>query len=627
MLGQVEKALTDQLKPVSPPSSWPVGGCRGLFGRSLVLLAGLLLVSAVSITDGADAPSAAAHNDGDGTSSLTVVGHEDFDFIDGPLGNTDVWVLDDFAYIGTRGTATGCANGTGVKIVDVSDPENPVFVNNIPKPQTQVNDVKAIRADTPFFHGDLLGHSNEDVCPGSTADSTGIELHDVSDPLNPVHLSSIRPLDSLFAFPLAVHNLYLFQRDEEVFVLLVTEGFFDNFQIWDITDPTSPVQRGTWGAEQICDPGTALCTDPISIIVTWLAQGRGTSANRFLHDVWASEDGETAYLPNWDAGMVILDISDVDNPLFVSSAPFAGPDDEGNSHAAVPARGGDLVIEASEDFDHQRLAVKVVDGPLSGSVFGGIEDVAGPPPPRFADVGIIGPVEAVFVGRGCDTNNFNFGDIPGIFDPYLNDPSGKVAVIRGGACTFASKLARAEAAGAMAVLIASSVPGADPLGNASFQNLGGIPGMFLSTADGDAFEASPTGNILVIDPDVLTFNPWGFVRIYDTSDPAHPVLLSTFHTTNSLNLTGPPDPRGAYSVHNVMVRGDTAFFSWYSDGVLALDISQPDAPREIARFNDTSPEFEAQNGGIQNVWGIFVGDDLIFASDRNGGLYILKDVS
>ncbi|KKL54373.1 hypothetical protein LCGC14_2266040, partial [marine sediment metagenome] len=71
MLGQVEKALADQLKPVSPPSSWPVGGCRGLFGRSLVLLAGLLLVAAVSITDSADAPSAAAHSDADATSSLT----------------------------------------------------------------------------------------------------------------------------------------------------------------------------------------------------------------------------------------------------------------------------------------------------------------------------------------------------------------------------------------------------------------------------------------------------------------------------------------------------------------------------------------------------------------------------
>ena len=579
------------------------------------------------IAGGRGTPPATAQGDGGGTAEFVLVGHEDFGFIDGPLGNTDVWAHNGFAYVGTRGNAVGCANGTGVKIVDVSDPENPVFVNNIPKPDTQVNDVKVISADTPFFRGDILGHSNEAVCPGSTADSTGIELYDVSDPLSPVHLSSIRPLDSLAGFPLGVHNLYLLQRDRELFVLLVTEGRFDNFQIWDITDPTRPAPRGTWGAEQVCDPTVADCSDPISIIVTWLARGRGTSANRFLHDVWASENGATAYLSNWDAGMVTLDISDVDRPMFLSAAPFAGPDDEGNSHAAVPARGGRLVVETSEDFDHERLAVTVVDGPLSGSAFGGLEDATGPPPPRFAEVGIVGPVEAVFVGRGCDTNSFSFGDVPGIVDPLLNDPTGKVAVVRTGACTFASKLARAEAAGAVAVLIASSEPGGAPSGSATFQNVGGIPAMFLSTADGDAFEASPTGNIVVIDPQVLAFNPWGFVRIYDTTDPAAPVLLSTFHTTNSLNLTGRPDPRGSYSAHNISVIGDTAFFSWYSDGVVVLDIGQPEAPREIARFNDTSPEFEVRNGGIQNVWGIIASDDLIFASDRNGGLYILKLIS
>jgi hypothetical protein len=417
------------------------------------------------------------------------------------------------------------------------------------------------------------------------------------------------------------------ERHKEVFALLVAEGLFDNFQIWDVTDPTNPVPRGTWGAERICDPAVAVCTDPISVIQTWLSRGRGTSTNRFLHDVWASDDGETAYLSNWDAGMVILDISDVDEPVFLSAAPFAGPDDEGNSHSAVPARGGRLVIETGEDFEHRRLAVKVVDGPLSGSVFGGVEDVAGPPPPRFADVGVIGPVEAVFVGRGCDTDNFNFGDEPGIFDPYLSDPTGKVAVIRSGSCSSASKLARAEAAGAVAVLVAGTVAGEGPRGDGAFQNVGGIPAMFLSAADGDTFEGNPTGAIVVIDPSIPTFNPWGFVRIYDTSDPADPVLLSTFHTTNSLNLGGPPDPRGTYSVHNAFVQGDTAFFSWYSDGVVVLDISQPDAPREIGRFNDTSSEFEARNGGIQNVWGVYVSGDLIFASDRNGGLYVLKLVS
>ena len=184
----------------------------------------------------------------------------------------------------------------------------------------------------------------------------------------------------------------------------------------------------------------------------------------------------------------------------------------------------------------------------------------------------------------------------------------------------------------MAALIARTSPGLGPLGNASFQGnllvdagFGNIPGMFIAAAAGDAFEASPTGNAVVIDPAVLTFNPWGFVRIWDYSDPTNPVLASTFNTVNSLNEAGPPDSRGTYSVHNVLVEGDNAYLSWYADGVLVLDISDPYNPVEVARYHGVGPEFEAQNGGSQDVWGIYKEPEsaLIYASDRNGGLYVL----
>ena len=93
-----------------------------------------------------------------------------------------------------------------------------------------------------------------------------------------------------------------------------------------------------------------------------------------------------------------------------------------------------------------------------------------------------------------------------------------------------------------------------------------------------------------------------------------------------IDKNGPPDPRGTYSVHNVIVEDDKVFLSWYSEGILILDISDPYKPVEIARYHQEGSEFEDQNGGIQVVWGIFKpeGEEIIYASDLNGGLYVLE---
>lgn len=104
------------------------------------------------------------------------------------------------------------------------------------------------------------------------------------------------------------------------------------------------------------------------------------------------------------------------------------------------------------------------------------------------------------------------------------------------------------------------------------------------------------------------------------------MLASTFNTTCSADpFDASCDPRGTYTAHNVIVDGDKVYVSWYSDGVLVIDISDPYNPVEVARYNPTGPEFEATNAGIQDVWGIYKDGSRIYASDRNGGLYVLKE--
>jgi minor extracellular serine protease Vpr len=81
--------------------------------------------------------------------------------------------------------------------------------------------------------------------------------------------------------------------------------------------------------------------------------------------------------------------------------------------------------------------------------------------------------EVVFVGRGCLA--------PPNFDPYLASPSGKVALIERGTCTFEEKYQRAFSSGATGVVIYNNVTGI-------FSGSGVTPreifGIGISQADG-----------------------------------------------------------------------------------------------------------------------------------------------
>ena len=102
----------------------------------------------------------------------------------------------------------------------------------------------------------------------------------------------------------------------------------------------------------------------------WLIDGFGASANRFLHDITISADGTSAYLSNWDAGLVLLDISDPSDPQLVSVAldPVNGSlDGEVNSHAAWPSEDGAIVVESEEDFSAWESSAPPTNLSLDGS--------------------------------------------------------------------------------------------------------------------------------------------------------------------------------------------------------------------------------------------------------------------
>jgi hypothetical protein len=112
------------------------------------------------------------------------------------------------------------------------------------------------------------------------------------------------------------------------------------------------------------------------------------------------------------------------------------------------------------------------------------------------------------------------------------------------------------------------------------------------------------------------FTGSGYPRFYDVSDPVSPVLLSRLE----------PPGREASTVHDPKVRGNRAYFSWYDVGVSVVDITRPEAPREIALFVPGAGN-NPQNPWCPDctfVWGVFLHDDYFLASDMNTGLWALK---
>jgi hypothetical protein len=494
----------------------------------------------------------------------------------------DIWVHGQYAYLGT----SSC--GKGVQVVDISNPTNPQLIGLLGSSSNSTyEDVVVIRANTPAFQGDLLavGLQGCNLLGGAR----GVQFWDVTDPRRPRRLGFFNT--GLIA-P-GVHELFLFQRDNRVFALLAVPyselvGAGGDFRIVEVTDPRHPRQIADWGIQS--DLGLSLLNDEF-----------------FCHSVWASSDGTVAYLSYWDAGVIMLDISDPGRPRFIGRTTYA-PGEEGNAHSVWPANERNLLLVADEDFSTRGMSVQITDPAALAGLIAAAES-------RLTrSICAIGEMsgEVTYVGRGC-TN-----------DRYLSDPRGKIALIDYGGCDSRDKILRAQEAGALAVIVAHTISGppfslgGDPTGIA-------IAGGMISLQDGNRLKIALAGGETVrvrLTRD-SSLSSWGFLRIYDLSDPTRPKQISTFATEHARKCPVPDG--GWYTVHNLFVVGDTAFLSWYSDGLRVLDISDPANPRETAFFvpPDRS-DGQGLRGGKALIWGVYVQGDLIFISDINTGLHILK---
>jgi hypothetical protein len=140
------------------------------------------------------------------------------------------------------------------------------------------------------------------------------------------------------------------------------------------------------------------------------------------------------------------------------------------------------------------------------------------------------------------------------------------------------------------------------------------------------------GRILVETHELDTGRP----VIYDIRNPAAPKRLAIVRLTRAQLARG---ERGSLlgrvsgidltdSVHDPKAAGKYAFFSWYAQGVVVFDISDPRRPRFVTRFLP-GPERDGHDllcpgSRCRAVWGVFPMQRYVLASDINSGLWVLR---
>lgn len=198
---------------------------------------------------------------------------------------------------------TGHYNVPGWSVVDVTDPKNPTVAKFIPgPPNTSTNQVDL--ADNILLASLVRPIRREDVgMDASKPYQSGVLLIDMKDPLNPKELGrwfTDKPHGR------GTHrNMYPGGR--YAYLAADMNGYSgDILIILDVSDPMKPVEAGRWWVPgQHFGGGETPQKDPIVNL----------HSPQFV-------DGNLLYLSYGDAGMVVLDISDVSKPKLVSRTKF-----------------------------------------------------------------------------------------------------------------------------------------------------------------------------------------------------------------------------------------------------------------------------------------------------------------
>ncbi|MGH2731183.1 MAG: LVIVD repeat-containing protein, partial [Actinomycetota bacterium] len=496
-------------------------------------------------------------------------------------------------YVGTW--AVPCS-GTGVKIIDVNDPASPTVVDLAGRHEGSSNEDMAV---VHIGDRDILGVGVQSCGTGGKA---GLRLIDVTDPSNARKIAFIR-------VPAAgVHELDLTVRPDGRALALLAVPFseFDDvygdkpsggdFRIVDITDPSNPVPLSDWGV--IADSSLPIPDGDDEMSSPF--QGIGYFSASYGHSVRAADDGMTAYVSYWDAGVLKFDISDPADPRLVARTTYPfGSDGDGHSMTPYEVGGKTYILQNDEDFTS--LSPSVVTSSATGAEsFAGIEEEW--MPTLLSETGEVSG-EIHDADDGCQESDYNGGTgriiLVDTVDPFYEGIIEDWRV----PCGIGRQLMLAVSEEPTAVLL-NLISNDDAWGFApsdrKLQVLQSeaedIPAVQMSDIDGvaDAIRAQlDDGSVTA----TLTPKPttWGFLRIFgvdqgdDLDGDGIEELEQVGEFSDLPHVAGElQPPAGTWSIHNTEVLGERAYSSWYSHGIVALSLEDPENPVKVGQFIPSS---------------------------------------
>ena len=607
-------------------------------------------------------PMAEPHPGGEGhlpagSRNMVKVGGIELTNVDG--GIADVAAFGNYAYLNAFSpecTGRPGAQGTGVHVVDISNPASPTKVAFIPAHANSYpgEGIHVVRANTPSFQGDMLIHNNE-TCDSAQFTPSGASLWDVTDPTEP------QPLKLNFGDTLPVpagvsqtyhttHSAQLFvQRGvlggrDRVLAILQDNQDLKDVDIFDVSNPAAPVLLAEVGFEDW--PGT----HPPGAT---LANGDTV----FDHDFQGKRIAGQDYLlvSYWDAGQVLLNITNPSNPTFVKDSDYRTPDPlmpefdipEGNSHQAYWDANNEFIISTDEDFSPTRTNCEIVTGPHAGATacgeFGFTPSLESMFPEGFSGTTAWG-------GSGCpsaDVDSNGTDDRAEVLANATQAQTGADAIVfTRGVCFFSDKIHTGELAGYDMVFVGQSHGGARAglLPDAFFCGGQGSPidgtaaaacighramhNLFNDApayAGGDVLDMPAIGTVgAELSAQGGVFDGWGYVHLHDARD-ANLRILDSWAVPEALD-EGFMETFGILSVHEVKTDPRTlvnlAYISYYNAGARVVKFNRKQGLREVGFF---MPE------GGAHYWGTFPhrlggsrGAPLLLFSDRDSGLHILR---
>ncbi|XSG74761.1 PA domain-containing protein [Herpetosiphon llansteffanensis] len=490
--------------------------------------------------------------------------------------HADLTLYNDLILLGMQ--PGSCQVENRITLIDVSDPRQP-----------QVAGYSPIIKNVSLEDMDVARIGEQDIAivgmqPCSSETKPGIQILDITDPSKPVELAR-------FATTLGVHELDLTVNSSgQALALLAapTNNLFGSTpmaehraELWivDLSTPSKPTKLSRWGIDQ----------KPDWQMLDYADLTRGNFPGIFLHSVRASSNSQRAYLSYWDAGVIILDIQDPKQPIYLGQTPYPALA-EGDAHSVVDWNDGQLLALNNEDFSNAQAKIShpALAEPAYARKLPFGEKLAAPL-----------SAEVVSLEQACDPK----AEYP--------DFAGRFVLIDMAGCSIERKFIVAQTGKAAGLLLYANKP---------YQELAfgddidlitefNLPMYLLSSTTAAALLSQPEAKATI----EQYFDGGGAIQFFDLSDPSKPVEVGRYNTPNSIDAKRATNP----TVHNSEVQGQYLYASWYRDGLRMLDISDPSQPKEVAAWpNGNSPSV--------NLWGVQVRDHYVYVSDFSYGLYILE---